>query len=130
MQTKNNNCKLKLTILFLIVIVIFGSVLRIYGLGYQSLWTDELASWDITRKDNLKSVINETIKDDLPPGYYIFQYYIQKYFGDSEIVLRIPSVFGGLLCIIAIFILGSRLYSEKECLIAAALMSITWCPIY
>ena len=130
MQTENNNCKLKLTILFLIVIVIFGSVLRIYGLGYQSLWTDELASWDITRKDNLKSVINETIKDDLPPGYYIFQYYIQKYFGDSEIVLRIPSVFGGLLCIIAIFILGSRLYSEKEGLIAAALMSITWCPIY
>jgi uncharacterized membrane protein len=130
MHTENINSRLKITIVFLIVIVILGTVLRIYGLGYQSLWTDELASWDITKKDNLKSVIKETIKDDQPPGYYIFQYYIQKYFGDSEIVLRIPSVFGGLLCIIAIFILGSRLYSEKEGLFAAALMSFTWCPIY
>jgi 4-amino-4-deoxy-L-arabinose transferase-like glycosyltransferase len=131
MQTENSNCKLKITILFLIVIVIFGSVLRIYGLGYQSLWTDELASWEFSRWDSLNQVINEVIAEDTyPPGYYILLHFIQKYLGQSEFILRLPSAICGVICIVAIYFLGIRLYSYKEGIIAAALMAVLWCPIY
>jgi 4-amino-4-deoxy-L-arabinose transferase-like glycosyltransferase len=123
-EKKNSN-------LVLIAILIVGAILRFYGLGEQSLWTDELASWDFSRKDTLVQVIKDTIeKDHFPPAYYILLHSIIKYAGDSEALLRLPSVIAGLLSIIVIYYLGIRLYSRKEGLIAAAIMAVMWCPIY
>lgn len=113
------------------IILFLGLSFRLYGLDYQSMWTDELASWEIAQKNDLKSIIDETIHNDqFPPLYYFLIHYIQKYLGDSELILRFPSAVGGLLSVLAIFFLGRRLYSEKEGLVAAAMMAVMWCPIY
>jgi len=121
----------KYALVILIGLLVLGSLFRFYGLGFQSLWTDELASWDISSRENLAGVIDETIKNDhYPPGYYILLHYVLKYIGDSESILRFPSAIAGLLCIVALYFLGTRLYSNREGLIAAALMTVLWCPIY
>ena len=57
-------------------------------------------------------------------------HYTQRLFGDSELALRLPSAICGILCIIAIFLLGKKLFSEREALISAAIMAVMWCPIY
>ena len=117
--------------ILLVVIVLLGGFLRIYGLGDQSLWTDELGSWHFSNFGTISEVIKYTAKNDTyPPGYYMFLSLIIKHIGDTEWILRFPSALAGILSIIAIFFLGKRLYTVTEGLISAALMAVLYIPIY
>jgi hypothetical protein len=40
-------------LLVLLAIMLLGAVLRFYGLGFQSLWSDELASWDFSNRETI-----------------------------------------------------------------------------
>jgi uncharacterized membrane protein len=112
-------------------ITILGSFLRFYGLNIQSLWVDELSSWYRSSWDNIYSVIFMGHGTDThPPGYQILLYFIEKYIGESEVILRFPSALGGVLSIIMIFIVGTKIYSHREGLIAAALLAVSYTPIY
>jgi hypothetical protein len=44
-------------LLALLAIMLLGAVLRFYGLGFQSFWSDELASWDISNRERISQVI-------------------------------------------------------------------------
>lgn len=130
-QFLKRNITNKNVLIPLILILILGSLLRFYGLENQSLWNDELESWRISSYDNLFAVIKKGVRYDVhPPGYYVLLYYVEKYIGVSESVLRFPSAVSGILSIFIIFLVGLRLYSYKEGLIASALMAVLWCPIY
>ena len=117
--------------MILVLILIVGSLLRFYGLDIQSLWNDELSRWSRSGYENLTSVISNLLRDDIhPPGHHILFYFVEKYIGDSESILRLPSAVAGILSILAIFLLGLQLYTYKEALIVSALMAVLWCPIY
>ena len=94
--------------------MLLGAVLRFYVLGFQSLWSDELASWDISNGETISQVIGGVRSDVHPPLYFLILRFAQWIFGDSEWALRLPSAFAGWLCIPAIYLLGKRLYSERE----------------
>lgn len=111
-------------------IMVLGGALRFYGLGIQSLWSDELASWYFSRSDGLFQVVSNVREDIHPPGYFVILHFAQGVFGDSEWALRLPSAIAGWLCIPAIFLLGRRIYSEREGLIAALLVAVSWAGIY
>lgn len=120
----------KYILTLLIIILLIGSILRIYGLDKQSLWNDELESWRQASCNKLTEVILNNQWDIHPPGYRIFLYYVEKYLGDSEKTLRFPSVISGAVSILVIFMLGLRYYSFREGLIASSLMSACLCPIF
>ncbi len=113
--------------LALVAIMLLGAVLRFYGLGVQSLWGGELASWDFSEGDTISRVIRDGAQ---PPLYFSILHFTQWIFGDSEWALRLPSAVAGWLCIPAIYLLGKKLYSEREGLIAALLAAVLWAPIY
>jgi mannosyltransferase len=117
-------------LLVLLAIMLLGAVLRFYGLGFQSLWSDELASWDISTRETISQVIGGVRSDDHPPLYFLTLRLAQWIFGDSEWALRLPSALAGWLCIPAIYLLGKRLYSEREGIIAALFLAVFWAPIY
>jgi mannosyltransferase len=117
-------------LLFLLAIMLLGAALRFYGLGFQSLWSDELASWDISTRESISQVIGGVRSDDHPPLYFLTLRLAQWIFGDSEWALRLPSAVAGWLCIPAIYLLGKRLYSEREGLIAALFLAVFWAPVY
>jgi 4-amino-4-deoxy-L-arabinose transferase-like glycosyltransferase len=117
-------------LLVLLAIMFLGAVLRFYGLGFQSLWSDELASWDISTRETISQVVGGVRSDDHPPLYFLILRFSQWIFGDSEWALRLPSALAGWLCIPAIYLLGKRLYSEREGLIAALFLAVFWAPIY
>jgi mannosyltransferase len=117
-------------LLVLLAIMLLGAVLRFYGLGFQSLWGDELASWDISTRETISQVIGGVRSDDHPPLYYLILRVAQWIFGDSEWALRLPSAVAGWLCIPAIYILAKRLYSEREGIMAALFLAVFWAPIY
>ncbi len=117
-------------LLALLAIMLLGAALRFYGLGFQSLWSDELASWDISTRETISRVIGGVRSDVHPPLYFLILRFAQWIFGDSEWALRLPSAFAGWLCIPAICLLGKRLYSGREGIIAALFLAVFWAPIY
>jgi mannosyltransferase len=118
------------TLLALLAIMLLGAVLRLYGLGFQSLWGEELASWDFSTRETISQVIGGVRSDSDPPLYFLILRFAQWIFGDSEWALRLPSALAGWLCIPAIYLLGKRIYSEREGLIAALFLAVLWAPIY
>jgi len=115
----------------LILILIMASGLRLYGLDHQSLWEDELSSWARSHYSNLNSVIKNGVMSDVhPPGYHMVVYFVEKYIGNNETALRLPSAISGILSVLVIFFLGVRLYSYREGLIASAMTAVLWCPVY
>lgn len=114
----------------MIMLMIVGACLRFYGLGTQSFWNDELASWVQSSYGDLGSVLHGLVDDVHPPGYQIILFYVEKYIGDSEFILRFPSAICGVLSIPAIYFLAKRLYGPREGLIAAAFMTVMWNPIF
>ncbi len=115
----------------LIIILLIGSLLRFYGLSNQSLRLDELYSWKSGNHETLfEAIKHAAAKDVHPPGYHIILYFLEKYIGDTETILRLPSAISGVLSIFVIFLLGTRIYSYQEALISSALMAVLWCPIY
>jgi uncharacterized membrane protein len=119
------------TLVVLTVILLLGATLRFYGLDHESLWYDELLSWRRSSYDTLSEVIDEGVRRTVhPPGYLGLLHIVQKYWGDSEWILRFPSALCGILSIAGIYALGTFLYTRREGLIAAALTAVLWCPIY
>lgn len=122
--------KTKLIIsLFLILLV--GSFFRFYELDSQSLWVDELATLRRAQVESVQNIIHMATTIDIhPPGFYIIYFYWFKIFPDSETYFRLLSAISGSLAILAIFMLAMKLYSYKEGLISALLISVSWFPIY
>jgi len=122
----------QVVVILLVAIVAVGAWLRFSGLANQSLWNDELWTWQIADHPTLSDLLTKSQlpRDVHPPLYFIFMHYWQKHLGDSETVLRIPSAAAGVLVVLAMYLLGRRLYSEREGLIAAALTAVLWCPVF
>ncbi|MEW6617757.1 MAG: glycosyltransferase family 39 protein [bacterium] len=102
-----------------------GFFLRIYHLGSQSLWLDEVVQINISEKP--AATIIENIKasaDNLPPFFHILLHY-WLYFGKSEFAMRLlPSILG-TASIYLFFLLGRLLFNKEIGLISALLISIS-----
>jgi uncharacterized membrane protein len=115
----------------LLVVVLSGAALRFHGLDAQSLWNDELSTWEQSHQSTLADVIEKGVRGTTyPPGYQLLIYYVERWAGDSEKALRLPSAVAGVLAILAVFFLGKQLYSQREGLIAATLLAFSYQPIY
>ncbi len=117
---------------WLIVLALTGTgiLLRLYGIANESLWYDELESWNQSNRTSLLEVIEVMRGNVHPPGWNILLYFVQRVIGDSEIALRLPSAIAGIAAIPAIYVLGRYLCSMSTGLIAAALITVLWAPIY
>ncbi len=115
----------------LLLLTVLGLLLRGYGLGKESLYNDELYSWQQIDFPTYRDVMAKGIRPDVhPPGYLTLLYLTRRALGDSETMLRLPSALAGTLWIPAMFLLGRRLFGPEEGLIAAALVAVAWAPIY
>ena len=118
-----DNIGYKYIIIFCISI---SAIISIYYSGI-SLWADELFSTVETNSSmSLLSVVKEaSLSDSWPPLYYILLHYIQLLFGDSEFVLRLPSIILNLISIVFVYLLTNQIYSKKEALLSCILFSFS-----
>ncbi len=115
----------------LVIVLLIASFLRFYGLEVQSLSNDELSSWRQSSHENLSDVIQKGVRPDVhPPGFQIMLYFVERIFGDSAPALRFPSVIFGILSVVAIYLIGLRLFSKGEALISAALLAVLRFPVF
>src|SRR5947209_1945698 len=71
-----------------------GAILRIVAAGGTYLNPDEALHYVIAHQSNPLEVYRATLSNAHPP-FYFFLIYVWRFFGTSELFLRLPSVIAG-----------------------------------
>ncbi len=110
------------------IILVIGAALRIYELGTESYWIDEMFTISEAQQSIPKIIMSGRL--DQPPAYYLPFHFWMKAFGTSEISTRSFSVIFGIGAIVAIYLIGRELFNNKIGLISAFFMAVSWFQIY
>jgi mannosyltransferase len=117
-----DSSRLVMSLLLLVLLVAFA--LRLYRLGYQSLWYDEAVSLHLATKD-LLGLTQHTAGDIHPPLYYCLLHFWIAAAGRSEFSAAFLSVVFGVLLIAGCYRLGADLYDRRVGLLAAFLVAVS-----
>jgi len=109
-----------------------------YGLGSQSLWWDESlslqrASYDLPLILSNEIILTDTTRqlitfDNHPPLYFLLLHFMIRLAGQSEFVLRFPSLAFSVLTVPLLYALGKCLFDRRVGLLAALFGAIS--PLY
>lgn len=113
-----------LTWLPLVAIVALGALLRFAGLGAQSLWFDEAATWELTRLPFGEMLDALPDRESNPPVFYALEWLVTRALGDSEAALRALSATAGTLLIVVAWAIGRRVGGRRVALATAALIAV------
>ncbi len=114
--------------ILLLFILLAGCLLRFYNISQQSFWLDELHTAIEADPALSWSALGEYLKccDQHPPLFFILEKTLFTIFGSSEFVARSLSAISGMIGIWVVFLLGTKLYTVRLGLVAAALTSFNY----
>lgn len=104
------------------VAVLLAFVLRVSGLGTQSLWYDEGFSVYLSRQ-SIPDLISLTAQDIHPPLYYLLLFAWKALTGESEFALRFLSLVFSVGSVAAIARLAGRASKSAPAMVAAAFIA-------
>jgi len=114
--------------ILLALIILLGIGLRLYGLGTESYWIDEMSTV-IEGQQTVRQLLTSG-RFDQPPSYYLpFHLWIQI-FGAGELSTRSFSVLTGVCSVVLIFVIGRELFGENVGLLGALFMAVSEYQIY
>ena len=117
--------------LLLGLILVLAALARFYGLDYHSLRNDELSSWARSNHETVAEVIEYGVKPDPhPPGFQVMLWAIERNVGDSAVEMRAPSAMAGVLVVLMTFLLGRRLFGDREAVTAGLIACFSAAVIY
>ena len=109
----------------IVLICLLAFVLRIYRVGQQSLWDDEVFSLMYARSGFLDIIaVNIKLADPHAPLFYLVLKSWTAFAGFSEVAFRFPSLIFGVLIIPIIYHLGRKLLDPWIGAIAALIMAV------
>lgn len=113
-----------------VAVLLAGAFFRLYRLGDESLWLDEIYSvLDATMRPLRELVLLPLVKLHLPLYYLVLRYWIEL-FGTSEAMVRTPSALFGIAAVGAIYLVGTRLYDRPVGVASAALLAFSKFHVY
>lgn len=129
-ETKDINNLIR-TVLPLFSIFLLALILRIYNLGGESYWLDEIYSIRTSRL-NAVDILNEIALsgENNPPLYFILLHYWTVIFGESEFASRILSALIGSFSVFLIYLFGKELINKNTGLLAALILAVSPLQIY
>jgi hypothetical protein len=117
----------RITVCFLIGVLLLSWALRLYGLDANGLWQDEIFTAAIASAQNsLSQVVSIPLYNTaLPaPALYFLLTHAFLHVGDNDFLLRFPPLAFGMLGVAATYVLGRRLFGAREGLAGAFLLAI------
>src|SRR5687767_9096286 len=93
-------------------------LLRLYGIEFQSLWSDEGNSISLARR-SLAQIVKETARDIHPPVYFWTLHFWVGLFGQSPLAVRSLSAVYGALLVGLTYVLGIHWFGARAAIIAA-----------
>lgn len=118
----------KKLLLALIIILALGLRL-IYINKPDGLWNDEYISWLVASTPFGHGFLNEIKSQCHMPFYYLYLKFFMFFFGQSDLVLRLTSLFAGVLAIPAMYFLGKE-KDEQTGFLCAGISAISSFLIY
>lgn len=98
-------------------------VTRLLWLGAESLWVDEVVSVFQSSGD-LGALFRDVAADNYPPLHNLVLWITMKLFGESEVVVRMPSLIASVAAAWLAGRIARRLYGERAEATAIALVGI------
>jgi len=117
-------------ILVLLLIIAAGSILRIYNLGAESIWLDEVSSISCSSQDVSSIIASAGTTQNQPPLYFIILHFWIALWGTGEVAVRSLSAVFGIVSILLIYQVGSTLFNRRVGLLGGFLSAISSYHIY
>ena len=108
---------------FLIGVTVVAAALRLFRLGYQSLWVDEIMTWKMVRPDAVL-VFWEQITDAIQGPLYLAAIWPLLRIADNEVMIRLPAALAGILAVPLLGIAVGQLLGRRCGYLAALLLAI------
>jgi len=108
---------------FVWVICVLGGLLRIYQLGGESLWRDEISSATVAQLP-LAQIVENRSSDVHPPLYYFLLHYWVALLGSSEFNLRLLSAIFGNASLWPMYKIGRILFNQFVGILSALLLAL------
>ena len=112
-----------------VAIIVLAAVVRLWGLGEQSIWQDEAYSVVLARHD-VGTIIQTQVEDSSPPLYYLLLHIWIRVFGDSEFCARLLSALFGIGLVAATLMIASRLFTAAVGLWAGGMLAFAPLAVY
>ncbi|MGB7339124.1 MAG: glycosyltransferase family 39 protein [Phototrophicaceae bacterium] len=112
---------------WLVIIVLFASLIRFNGMLSQSLWIDEGFTWNLTQYDDLFAILRQDVH---PPLYFLMIDAWVDVAGTSILSMRYFSLLPSLLSVVVVYQLAREISVQRGDnqtlipLIAAAVMAV------
>jgi hypothetical protein len=117
--------------IILLLIIGLGIFLRLFGIWNFSFMHDELSVIGRLNFDTFSDLIEKGVKDDgHPAGIQVFLWLWTKFFGVSEISLRVPFVIMGIFCIPLIYILTKKWFNATAGLFTSGIVAVCQYTIF
>lgn len=118
------------TIALLCLITLAGAALRLWQLGAQSLWLDEVFTARVA-PESVAAILRAIRSDlDTPPLHPLLVHLFIVVFGGSDFVLRLPSALASIAAIPLMYALARRVLGEPAALVAAFVMACSPFAVY
>jgi len=98
--------------------------LRLVQLTRFELFVDEAATWWFARLTAAGRLAEQIALEPTPPLYYGLVGVVMRLFGDSDLVMRLPSAIFGAATIPAVYLLGRDLLQRRVGWIAAVMLTV------
>lgn len=110
----------------LLVAVLLGGVLRLYRLGAESLWIDEVFMVRMATDMSLSELLFEVpLYEPHPPLFNVLMWAWIGRTGTSEALMRVPSVAFSLLAIPIVYALTRRLFDRGTAGLTALFLAVS-----
>jgi len=107
-----------------LAVVLVGGLLRLWHLGADDFWTDEVATL------HHASSFATTYRDTHPPLYYLLTYAWLAVAPSSEFWLRLPSALMGTFGILATYLLARSAFDRATGVVAAGFVALSTMHIW
>ncbi len=111
---------------WLIAILLLAIFLRLFHLGFQSLWLDEIFTLNISDPQLSSDQFHYEmiLREGFPYLYFYVLQFLYAILGYSPETARLLSAIGGIVGVYAVYLVGKEIFSKNAGLIAAFLMAI------
>jgi hypothetical protein len=111
--------------LLLTAVVFIGLLLRLYQLGTDSFWIDEVGVAQAISNPSLIEMLREAHNHVMAmPLDYVLDWIFAR-FGSSEGFLRLPAVLWGVLTLVVCYVFFKRLTNQTTALLATLLLALS-----
>ena len=109
---------------FLVLVTILAAGLRLFAIDSQSLWVDEIMTWEQIRPDIGFGFFTQMLDSIQGPLYQAILWPLIR-FTDADWVMRLPAAIFGILAVPLLGITAARIFGNKSARLAALLLAVS-----